>query len=326
MKKIFLALILTLLPKFLLSDIVRFQDGKVLENVKVNVGKETVEILFENGKREVRKKADLKKIKIKLQSVTWNLEKKKDNKKKELSKNKKTEEVEEKENEEETVAKEKEDLRKKLENEFASLEKQRELNFPIPTQILEERKMYEPIMKERVRLQFTEGLLAYSGGQLIYSEIMQQNSDRYYVKNQFGLFYFTAADLGDTMVIETDNGKEEIGISKMQGVKEEKYINGFVYLKSGEKFLGKILKNLGDQTLVSRNSKEIKINSSDILFPKISKEKLTTTKMDIKEGDKGKFLFTNGASIDGKLLKLSANYRNNVWSSRNGVIKFCICK
>ena len=133
MKKIFLALILTLLPKFLLSDIVRFQDGKVLENVKVNVGKETV---------------DLKKIKIKLQSVTWNLEKKKDNKKKELSKNKKTEEVEEKENEEETVAKEKEDLRKKLENEFASLEKQRELNFPIPTQILEERKMYEPIMKE----------------------------------------------------------------------------------------------------------------------------------------------------------------------------------
>ena len=67
MKKIFLALILTLLPKFLLSDIVRFQDGKVLENVKVNVGKETVEILFENGKREVRKKADLKKIKIKLQ-------------------------------------------------------------------------------------------------------------------------------------------------------------------------------------------------------------------------------------------------------------------
>lgn len=311
MKKIILALIFTLLPKFLLSDIVRYQDGRVLENVKVNVGKETVEILFENGKREVRKKADLKKIKIKLQAVTWNLEKKKDNKQKELSKNKKTEETNEngeKENEEETAAKEKEDLRKKLENEFANLEKQRELNFPIPTQILEERKMHEPIMKERVRLQFTEGLLAYSGGQLIYSEIMQQNSDRYYVKNQFGLFYFTAADLGDSMVIETDNGKEEIAISKILGVKEEKYINGYVYLKGGEKFPGKILKNLGDQTLVSRNSKEIKINSSDILFPKISKEKTTTTKMDIKEGDKGKFLFTNGESIDGKLLKLSANY------------------
>ena len=50
MKKFFLILFLLQIPRFLQSDTMQFQDGKVIDNVKINFQKDTIEILYENGK------------------------------------------------------------------------------------------------------------------------------------------------------------------------------------------------------------------------------------------------------------------------------------
>ncbi len=322
MKKFFLILFLLQIPRFLQSDTMQFQDGKVIDNVKINFQKDTIEILYENGKKVVKKKTDLKKVRIKLNEVTWNSEKtRKDKNKKELVQLLK-EKVKRKKIEEEKKAKEKEKekeleeenvesnkpIPQNIEGELALLEELRELNFPMSPKIVEERKLHDVLMKERVRLQYTEGLLSYSGGQLLYTEIMEKNSDRYYVKNQFGLFYFTSKDFGEEIIIETDNGKEEIPISKVLAVKDEIYLKGFIYLVSGEKFRGKILKILGDQIIIEKNSQEVRISASDILFPKIPKENPTPIKINIAEGENGIYVLANGQSIDGKLIKITKNY------------------
>ena len=47
-------LILFLFSSSLIADSIQFSDGNVLEDVKIRVRKDIVEILFSNGKKEIK--------------------------------------------------------------------------------------------------------------------------------------------------------------------------------------------------------------------------------------------------------------------------------
>ncbi|HMV42479.1 MAG TPA: hypothetical protein PK079_21075 [Leptospiraceae bacterium] len=268
----------------LMADTIIFSDGRVLEDVKVKIRKDTVEVLYKNGKREVRKKTEFKKSKIKLIPVAWGSDSDFDSKKSSSSS-------------------------QNVESEIAELERQIEANFAIPPKLLDERRRHDFLMKERIRLQYTEGLLTYAGGQQFYTEIMQKNNDRYFVRNQFGLLFFNRLDFGDEMVIETDNGKEVIDISKIQAVKDEKFIKGFIYLSGAEKIKGTIKKNLGDQIVIETLKGELRVPASDVLFPPLPPiEKNTEKRLTIKQGEAGNFLLRNGDTISGKLVRSDKTY------------------
>lgn len=267
------------------ADTIIFSDGKILDDVKVKIRKDSVEVLYKNGKREVRSKKEFKKSKIKLKAVAWGSESDFDSKNN-ASINKQS-----------------------VESEVADLERQIEANYSIPPKVLDERKRHDFLMKERLRLQYTEGLLTYAGGQQFYTEIMEKNSNRYFVRNQFGLLYFNANDFGDEMVIETDKGSERIDISKVQAVKEEKFIKGYIYIAGAEKIKGSIKKNLGDQVVIETQKGEMKVSASEVLFPPLPNvEKIIEKKINIKQGEAGIFLLKNGDSISGKLLKFDKSF------------------
>ncbi len=266
------------------ADSILLVNGKTLNNVKITVKKDFVEILHENGKKEIRKKSDFKKSKIKFKSVSWNEKNSPENKQKIK------------------------DIRQsKITQQMLVLEKQREVNFAMSQKVIEERKKHDFLMKERIRLQYTEGFLSYAGGQSIYTEIMEKNGSRYYVRNPYGLLYFTLSDFGDEIIIETDKGKERIDIAKMLAVKEEKYQNGYIYLAGGEKFKGIIAKSLGDQVVLNTPKGELKLTASEILFPSIPKPNKINNQINIKEGEYASFLFNNGETVTGKLIKMSKN-------------------
>jgi hypothetical protein len=273
--------ILFLFSSSLIADSIQFSDGNILEDVKIRVRKDIVEIIYQNGKIEIKNKSDLKNAKIKFNVITWQIKPENDNHN--LKENRQT----------------------RIARELAALEEQREINFALPQKVNEERRRHDSLMKERVRLQFTEGFVSYAGGQSIYTEIMEKAGNRYYVRNFLGLIYFTAKDFGEEIIIETDKGKEKVDISKMLAVKEEKFVNGFIYLASGEKFRGKILKNLGDQVVLETPKGEIKLSASEILFPSLPKAIALETKLNFKEGESGSFLFNNGETVSGKLIKIS---------------------
>jgi len=335
------------------ADIVVFQSGKKLEDVKIKVGRDTADIFFGNGKREIRKKSELKSIK--LRPISWDFgntnqeankekpltpkksysqikklfEKRLEQKKQqELQKefeneiekaiekrdaaNKQKDDVKQKEDspEEIEIKKQKEVKKQKeiLESEFKKLEEKREANFSIPLRINEERKRHDFLTKERIRIQYTEGYLTYSSGQTIYTEVMLKNENRYYVRNEYGLLYFNFQDFGDELTIETDSGKENIPISRMLPLKEEKYLKGFIYLSSGERYKGNIGKSIGDDVLLQTTKGTITVSSGEILFPKITSKDIKGKKISIKEGDKGKFVFIGGQTINGKLIKWSEKF------------------
>lgn len=350
-KKILMLTIFLLfhLPR-LEADIVVFQSGKKLEDVKIKVGRDTADIFFGNGKKEIRKKSELKSIK--LRPISWdfgnpnpeaNITKPQTQKKdysqvkklfkkrleqrrqKELQKefeneiekaiakrdevNRQSDSEKEKEEspEEIEIKKQKEEKKQKeiLESEFKKLEEKREANFSIPVKLNEERKRQDFLTKERIRLQYTEGYLTYSSGQIIYTEIMLKNENRYYVRNEYGLLYFNSQDFGEELTIETDNGKEKIPITKMLPLKEEKYQKGYIYLSSGEKYKGTIAKMIGDDVILNTSRGNLTVNSGEILFPKISNKPKIENKILIKEGENGKFVFIGGQTVNGKLIKWS---------------------
>jgi hypothetical protein len=269
----------------LIADSIKFSDGKILEDVKIIVKKEVVEIRYKDGKSEIRNKNEFKNSKIKIIPVAWFNN-----------------------NTSENSVSLHEGRQARINQQMYILEQQREANFALSQKVVEERKRHDSLMKERIRLQYTEGLLTYAGEQSIYTEIMEKNGNRYYVRNQSGLLYFTLKDFGDEMIIETDKGKEKIDISKVLAVKEEKYKNGFIYLASGEKFKGSIVKRLGDQAVLNTPKGEIKLTASEILFPNIPIEKKDKIKLNLKEGDYASFLFENGDTVKGKMVKVSKNF------------------
>lgn len=277
----FLLLIFTFSLK---ADSVQFSDGKKLEDVKIFLNKESVEILFKNGRREIHNKKTFKKSKIKIIPVAWFKKESPDQ-----------------------INSSKESRQAKINQQMLILEQQREANFALSQKVIEERKRHDFLMKERIRLQYTEGNLTYAGGQTIYTEIMEKNGNRFFVRNPYGLLYFTSKDFGEEIIIETDKGKEKVDISKMLSVKEEKFRSGYIYLASGEKFKGTILRTLGEQVVIDTTKGEMKLTASEIIFPSISVNK-NKDKINLKEGDYGSFLFENGETIQGKLIKVSKNF------------------
>lgn len=277
--------IFCILSTSLIADSIQFSDGKILEDVKILVKKEVVEIRYKNGKSEIRNKNEFKNSKIKIIPVAWL-----------------------KNNTSENSVSLQESREARINQQMYLLEQQRETNFALSQKVLEERKKHDSLAKERIRLQYTEGLLSYAGEQSIYTEIMEKNGNRFYVRNQYGLLYFTLRDFGEDMIIDTDKGKEKIDISKVLAVKEEKFKNGFVYLASGEKFKGNIVKRLGEQVVLTTPKGEIKLTASEILFPNIPNVKKEKVKLNLKEGEYASFLFENGETVKGKLIKVSKNF------------------
>ena len=55
----------------LIADSIKFSDGKILEDVKIIVKKEVVEIRYKDGKSEIRNKNEFKNSKIKIIPVAW---------------------------------------------------------------------------------------------------------------------------------------------------------------------------------------------------------------------------------------------------------------
>lgn len=277
--------IFCILSTSLIADSIQFSDGKILEDVKILVKKEVVEIRYKNGKSEIRNKNEFKNSKIKIIPVAWL-----------------------KNNTSENSVSLQESREARINQQMYLLEQQRETNFALSQKVIEERKKHDSLAKERIRLQYTEGLLSYAGEQSIYTEIMEKNGNRFYVRNQYGLLYFTLRDFGEDMIIDTDKGKEKIEISKVLAVKEEKFKNGFVYLASGEKFKGNIVKRLGEQVVLTTPKGEIKLTASEILFPNIPNVKKEKVKLNLKEGEYASFLFENGETVKGKLIKVSKNF------------------
>ncbi len=277
--------IFCILSTSLIADSIQFSDGKILEDVKILVKKEVVEIRYKNGKSEIRNKNEFKNSKIKIIPVAWL-----------------------KNNTSENSVSLQESREARINQQMYLLEQQRETNFALSQKVIEERKKHDSLAKERIRLQYTEGLLSYAGEQSIYTEIMEKNGNRFYVRNQYGLLYFTLRDFGEDMIIDTDKGKEKIDISKVLAVKEEKFKNGFVYLASGEKFKGNIVKRLGEQVVLTTPKGEIKLTASEILFPNIPNVKKEKVKLNLKEGEYASFLFENGETVKGKLIKVSKNF------------------
>ena len=97
------------------ADTIIFQNGKTINDVKVRVKKDVVEILYNNGKREVRNKKEFKKSKIKLAPVTWATDA-------DIDKMPGSTDIDSK----------KESRQTKIAKEMVVLETQREVNFAIP--------------------------------------------------------------------------------------------------------------------------------------------------------------------------------------------------
>lgn len=346
-KKLLIAVFILMNIHNLKADVVIFQSGKKIEDVKIKVGREKAEIFYADGSKKIHKKSELKSIK--LRPISWDFEKitQTKNHKLDVSKNhysqikkifqrrveqKRQRELqaefereieiaiqkrndqrkitESKTSEELEQNKSKDALPKKesLEFEFKKLEEKREANFSIPLRINEERKRHEFLIKERIRIQYTEGNLTYSSGQTIYTEIMIKNENRYYVRNEYGLLYFNFQDFGDELIIETDSGNEKIPMSKMLPLKEEKYLKGFIYLSSGERYKGTIGKSIGEDVQIHTTKGTLTVSANEILFPKNIKKERKEKKVLITEGENGKFVFMGGQTINGKLIKWSEKF------------------
>lgn len=174
----------------------------------------------------------------------------------------------------------------------------------------EEKRKKGSLLKEKERLYYTEGLVTFSGGQTLTTKLMsQRTSDNpqkhiFYAKTDYGFMHFFPDDFGDSAVILTDKGQRKINPEEMLAVKKENYVEGFVYLTSGEVIEGKIGRQSGESVWINSINGNLLIAASEVIFPKIERESNFRQGIFLEKGDSGKFHFNDGQIIEGKLFSI----------------------
>lgn len=165
----------------------------------------------------------------------------------------------------------------------------------------------EKLLKEKERLYY---LVTFSGGQSLTVKFMSsRNTDRaneqiFYAKTDYGFMHFFPDDFGDIAMIRTDKGQRKISPEEMLAVKKENYVEGFIYLVSGEVIEGKIRKKSGESVWIDSTKGNLLITASEVIFPKITPRENFRQGIFLEKGDWGKFHFNDGQIIEGKLLSV----------------------
>lgn len=190
---------------------------------------------------------------------------------------------------------EEEELKKKI-------EKEKLIQEAIELKTSHERISHNVMVEERRRLPYTEGVLEYSGGQKIYTELIDETEAKYVVVTDYGIMQLNDLDFGKTMKITNDLGKQEIPRDRILTLKNTKPENGKIYLNGGQVFPGKVLTVSGSTAIIQSGHGKLAIPVSHIAFPSVQPAENTKPGIHVKNGEYARFHINDEQQINGKIV------------------------
>lgn len=314
----FLSVILGTSPLF--PEVIHMRDGQVIEGSITGQTRTTVRVATESATLEL-KKTEIKRI-VFTPYISPEEKARKEREKKEAEEKAKQEardreeeaarqkEKEKSERQQKQTEARQQSVREEQQKKEAAArqierEQQRKITETrISQKVDRERSRHDRLMQERIRLQYTEGLLAYSGGQKIHTEMMEKDPYRFYVKTDYGLFDLFPSDFS-TMVIETDTKSKTIQSNQILAVKTADPRQGVIYLKGGTILNGKVEGMVGTSVIISSEKGRVVLPASDVLFPALPPNQNLRPGIHVSVGQKGDFYFNDNQVISGTLILLS---------------------
>ena len=157
--------------------------------------------------------------------------------------------------------------------------------------------------QENRRLPLTEGVLELSGGQVLYTEVIDETNGLYLVKTEKGTFLIEQEDMSDKILITDDSGPRIISTrSEMQALKKQQPQEGQIQLQGGTIVTGKIAKITGEHATIASPYGSFTVPVSQIIFPKTNPDDSFKPGVQVDVGQTGDFYFNDDQVITGKLI------------------------
>jgi len=201
------------------------------------------------------------------------------------------------EQEQERLAREAEEEEKRKQTE-----KEKLITEQIELKTNYERQSHNMMIAESRRLPYTEGVLEYSGGQKIHTEMIELTEGQTLAKTEYGIIQLNDLDMGKTMEIILNDQKKTIAKSEIQPLKNTRPETGKIYLGSGAVFEGKILGVSGKTAIIESAQGKLAIPVEQITYPPTEPEKGFTEGIHVSKGEYAKFHFNDEQKINGRIV------------------------
>ena len=201
------------------------------------------------------------------------------------------------EQEKERLAREAEEEEKRKQTE-----KEKLITEQIELKTNHERQSHNTMIAESRRLPYTEGVLEYSGGQKIHTEMIEKTGENILAKTEYGIIRLKGLDMGKTMEISLDEKKTTIARNEIQSLKNTKPEPGKIYLVSGTVFEGKVLTVSGKTALIHSAQGKLAIPVEQIAYPPTEPEKGFAEGIHVGKGEYAKFHINDEQQINGRIV------------------------